>query len=123
MALTCHQTHALYKALDHLNLIAAEGLPTTCKSLWVVDEGESTVVQGERRHVPSGLIETEGEEVWAVLERLKPGLLRAAPLKEQQEARTKLVNAFGELTTTGRKTVLRNGVVALKVPAKCAFAV
>jgi hypothetical protein len=99
MALDCYQTYRLHMTLADLHKVSADGLPEGGKKLAVVDPDETTLLDGEPRRTLEALLKSEGEDLWPLLEQLRPGLLQAVALKKQHQERSRMVDFFRKALT------------------------
>jgi hypothetical protein len=96
LSLSCAQTHKLKEVLDDLHTVTEDGLPPHGKKIAVIDSDQTALVSGEAKRVLEELLESEGEGVWAILDRLKPGLFKTEMLKRQHQERARAVELFSQ---------------------------
>jgi hypothetical protein len=94
LSLSSAQTHKLKEVLEDLHTLAEDGLPPSGRKIAVVDAYNTVLVSGEAKRVLEDLLESEGEGVWATLDRLKPGLFKTEMLKRQHQERARAVELF-----------------------------
>jgi hypothetical protein len=92
--LSCAETSALYKALQDSYLMTREGLPVDIPRLRVVDPEAVYIAQGKQRETILRLLEQEGEQFWAAVEDLKPGLIETIARAKTHETRSNAVKDF-----------------------------
>ena len=97
MSFSCSQTYELYEILSHLHTLTSKGLPAGGKTFEVVDKDEATIVRDQKaRRTLDTLIAEQGDDLWAILDDLKPGLLQAVALRKMYDDRKKSVEKFRE---------------------------
>lgn len=92
--LSCAETASLYKALQDSYLMTSEGLPVDIQRLSVVDPDTVYIAEGEKRETILRLLEQEGEQFWAAIEGLKPGLIETIARARTHEVRSNAVKEF-----------------------------
>jgi hypothetical protein len=88
------QAKKLYEALRDLYAIGHRGVLKEKQTLKVVNADETFVATGKEREVLQRLLETQGEELWRMLEQLNPDLTKRMALAEVYESRQKVASEF-----------------------------
>ncbi len=96
LSLDSAQTLNLYRALEELYLVGADGIPSGERRLRVVDENDSYVATGWEREIIAKLLEQGGDQLLQIVDDLHPHLLQAAMDAKQQRLKRDAVRTFEE---------------------------
>jgi hypothetical protein len=94
LALNSWETLHLYRELERLHALAAEGIPQQDSRFEIVNPDEVTIVRGRERQLVEQLLIEAGEDFWQILEDLQPDLFRAVALAKLHEVREHAIAEF-----------------------------
>jgi hypothetical protein len=93
LPLDTNQTWHLYRHLRNLYAIGAEGVPRGEGEVPVPEAKGTVMLEGKAREVVQ-YFEQHGEDLWHVVDELKPDLLEVLALQKRHEARRRAVEEF-----------------------------
>lgn len=94
LALNSWETLHLYRELERLHKLVAEGVPQKDSRVEFVNPDEVTIVRGRERELVELLLKDASEDFWQILDDLQPDLFRAVALAKLHEVRERAVAEF-----------------------------
>ena len=94
LALSSEETLALFQHLERLYRVGEQGVLRGEHLVTVVDEREAAIIRGSAKEILEKLVQTNGAELFEILDAIEPDLLTAAAVARTHAVRSEALETF-----------------------------